>query len=364
MLTPKDFYGPVDQQNITADEFLTLAKNLGVDSQVLEAIVNNETRGEPSLPDGRPTILYEPYRFHFLTDGKFDSDPMVSVPKQSLSNYGAYGQHQYDRLEKAMSLNYDAALKSASWGFWQCMGANYPDLGYPTVEAFVEDFILGTSEQLKAFGKYLVGRKMVPLLQAKDWQGIANRFNGPGEAANNYAGKLKTYYDAHCNALSHGSIGPQVETVQKVLVQQGQPLKTDGLMGTVTVNAVKDFQSSKGLEPDGVVGVPTLTAMVASTSAKLDVIQPPLKSGRMVVATAGAGAGLGGIMSAIGSVADLGKAIMENHHEHLSATGTAAVNSNHGLAILAGGLGFALLVVSSYTALSKIMEWRHIKSAG
>jgi peptidoglycan hydrolase-like protein with peptidoglycan-binding domain len=57
-------------------------------------------------------------------------------------------------------------------------------------------------------------------------------------------------------ALKKGSKGPQVKEIQKAL-----GLKVDGQFGPGTEKAVKDFQKSKSINPNGIVDANTLKAI-------------------------------------------------------------------------------------------------------
>ena len=65
-------------------------------------------------------------------------------------------------------------------------------------------------------------------------------------------------------ATTTGSKGEDVRTVQDLLAVHGHPVTVDGLFGPVTANAVKAFQSSKGLTVDGVVGDQTWAKLVVT----------------------------------------------------------------------------------------------------
>ncbi|HEX3014527.1 MAG TPA: peptidoglycan-binding domain-containing protein [Methanobacterium sp.] len=65
-------------------------------------------------------------------------------------------------------------------------------------------------------------------------------------------------------SLHYGSSGHSVKLVQEVLMDLGYYLGSsgaDGYYGYYTANAVKSFQSSHGLYPDGIVGPCTLCAL-------------------------------------------------------------------------------------------------------
>ncbi len=65
-----------------------------------------------------------------------------------------------------------------------------------------------------------------------------------------------------CPTLRRGSTGPKVRELQTLLRNQGfDPGPIDGDFGPRTEAAVRNFQRSKGLVVDGIVGVATWTAL-------------------------------------------------------------------------------------------------------
>ena len=65
-----------------------------------------------------------------------------------------------------------------------------------------------------------------------------------------------------CPTLRRGSTGPDVRRLQQLLTSAGfSPGAIDGIFGARTEAAVIAFQTSKGLTPDGIVGVRTWTAL-------------------------------------------------------------------------------------------------------
>lgn len=65
-----------------------------------------------------------------------------------------------------------------------------------------------------------------------------------------------------CPELSNGSTGPAVRELQVLLRNAGfEPGPIDGIFGPRTQAAVIAFQRSKGLTPDGIVGILTWTAL-------------------------------------------------------------------------------------------------------
>lgn len=65
-----------------------------------------------------------------------------------------------------------------------------------------------------------------------------------------------------CPTLSIGSRGASVAQLQQLLISNGfSPGAVDGIFGSMTQSAVIAFQRSKGLVPDGIVGIMTWTAL-------------------------------------------------------------------------------------------------------
>src|SRR5690554_4137469 len=73
-----------------------------------------------------------------------------------------------------------------------------------------------------------------------------------------------------CPLLQQGSSGPAVRDLQTRLRNFGfDPGPIDGIFGSRTRAAVVDFQRSRGLVPDGLVGVLTWTALGVNCSAPI-----------------------------------------------------------------------------------------------
>ena len=60
---------------------------------------------------------------------------------------------------------------------------------------------------------------------------------------------------------NYQTVGGNVSQVQKLLNQNGYSLAEDGFWGSKTYNAVVNFQRSKGLVADGIVGYNTWKAL-------------------------------------------------------------------------------------------------------
>lgn len=251
---PLEFSGPATPMNDAAIE--QAAKSLGCPVAAVRAVLDVESRGG-FLPDGRPKILFERHYFCRLTGGKYNqSDPDISA-----SHWGGYKGKaaEYDRLQRAIKLDRDAALRSASWGAFQIMGDNYKACGFANVEAFVKAMVAGEPEQLDAFVNFVKKSFLDDELARLDWAGFARGYNGPAYKDNKYDVKLKAAYQYHMNGgarttsplpvLKMGDRGEDVKRIQAAL-----KIVMDGDFGPATKAAVVAFQRKQGLYPDGVVG--------------------------------------------------------------------------------------------------------------
>ena len=188
---------------ITDEKWVALAATLGVERAVLQAVAQVESGGSGFLATTppRPKILFEGHCFHRLTNGRFSAaHPTISFLRWTRQHYARTGLGEWARLEQAMALDRTAALQSASWGAFQIMGANHAQCGYSDVEAFVAAQHAGAEAQLEAFTRFISRRWYLEPLKARDWARFAQRYNGPGFAANKYDVKLQAAYAALAGA--------------------------------------------------------------------------------------------------------------------------------------------------------------------
>jgi hypothetical protein len=238
-----DFKGralPLDLDGIKAATEL-----LQVGIAELVAVGTVETKGFGFLPDRRPLILFERHIFSKRTGGKFDAThPDISNPKPG--GYGAGGAAQYDRLARALPLDRDAALCSASWGLGQVMGFNAQAAGFADAEQMVTAMMDSENAHLLAMAKFIShSQAAVTALRSHDWAGFAKIYNGPNFAINKYDVKLKAAFQGF-----EAGVFPDlnVRTAQAYLSYLGyHPGGVDGLIGPRTRSALNDFQEKNGL---------------------------------------------------------------------------------------------------------------------
>jgi hypothetical protein len=245
---------PIAEQDFAAIEQLT-----GAEPAAIWSILAVETAGCGFLPDRRPDILFERHYFSRLTGGKFDQiDPDVSNPVPG--GYGPAGAHQYDRLAAAITLDRQAALRSASWGIGQIMGDNFAAAGYAGVEAMVEDFVAGEGAQLRGMARFLKSGGLDIALRDKNWAQLARGYNGPDYAARHYDSNLASFYQRFADG---GMPDLAARAGQVWLRYAGFPLSADGQLGPATRRAVAAFQTQHQLPPSGEFDAPTMRMLSA-----------------------------------------------------------------------------------------------------
>lgn len=258
---------PCSALALSSTGFQSAVDSLGVDPATVWAMLSVETLGRGFLPDRRPQILFERHIFHGLTGGQWDqSNPDISNALPG--DYGPSGAAQYPRLGRAVALDQDAALKSASWGLGQVMGENFAVAGFADVGSMVTAMAASEDAQLAAVVGFITANRLDKALQNQDWAGYARGYNGASYAKNSYDTKLAQSYAT----LKAGTSVPDltVRTAQLYLLFLGyNPMGVDGQVGSHTLTALHNFQSANGQAlttgiDDGVVAA--LTAALPSAA--------------------------------------------------------------------------------------------------
>jgi hypothetical protein len=233
---------------------------LGAEREALWAVLAVETTGCGFSADRRPKILFERHVFSRLTGGRYDdSHPDISDP--SAGGYGPSGAHQYERLQSAMALDSEAALKSCSWGLGQIMGENHASAGFATVEEMVEAFVEAEDAQLAGMGAFIAGSPLKRALQTANWPTFARLYNGLSYAENHYDEHLRAFYRQY---RSSGTPNLSLRAAQVLLGYHGlDPGGIDGVLGPQTRAALISFQRASGLPQTGQPDTATLAALEA-----------------------------------------------------------------------------------------------------
>jgi hypothetical protein len=256
-----EFTGPATP--FTQGAIEAAAARIGCDIAAVNAVIDVESKGG-FLADTRPKILFERHLFHRLTGGAFDA----AHPDISSSTPGGYkgGAAEYARLDAAIALDREAALKSASWGAFQILGRNHDAAGFANVEDFCAAMCRSEDDQLGAFVGFVTANHLDDELRRQDWAGFARGYNGPDFRKNRYDDKMAAAFVLHAKGgprtaagsrtLKMGDAGADVANLQQRL-----GIAADGDFGPATRQAVMDFQGRHGLTADGIAGPRTLAAL-------------------------------------------------------------------------------------------------------
>lgn len=186
---------------ITSKQFEDAAAMLGVEVAAIKAVAEVESSGNGFLSTGEPVILFEPHVFWRQLKAKGinpdqvrnDTNKDILYPKWGDLPYGRPSE-QHGRLKRAVDINREAALQSASWGRFQIMGYHYKACGCDTLQDFINAMYKDEGEHLRLFCNYLKNSRLDVPLKRKDWTSFARGYNGAGFEKNNYHKKLNTAY--------------------------------------------------------------------------------------------------------------------------------------------------------------------------
>lgn len=172
-----------------------IGREIGVGEDEVHAILDVESAGSGFDKLGRPKMLFEPHIFwRELGPGAGRDKAAAQGLAYPRWKPGAYPKDSYPRLAKAMAIDEEAALRSASWGLGQIMGFNCKLAGYPTARAMVEAFCEDEEHHLRAMIRFITSAGLDDELRRHDWAGFARGYNGASFAKNGYDKKLAASY--------------------------------------------------------------------------------------------------------------------------------------------------------------------------
>jgi hypothetical protein len=175
---------------LTAADFARAAHLLGCNPAAIRAVAEIEAPGGGFLKDGRPKILFEAHIFSKYTGHRFDQDhPSISSRLWNRALYQG-GEAEHQRLARAVELDREAALLSASWGKFQLMGFNFQKCGFALLQDFINAMYRSEAEHLTAFCHFVKARGLDDELRRLDFDAFALGFNGPRYAELGYHERL------------------------------------------------------------------------------------------------------------------------------------------------------------------------------
>lgn len=165
---------------LTEADFAAAAETLDCPVQAIKAVTLVEAPKGGFNPDGSVATLFEAHQFSKRTGGVYDyTHSHLSSKKWDRSLYGKTWEAEKDRLNQAILLDREQALKSASWGKFQIMGFNHRLAGFDNVEDFVSAMHISEREHLMAFVAFIEHAGLGKYLRRQDWTNFALAYNGP-----------------------------------------------------------------------------------------------------------------------------------------------------------------------------------------
>ena len=171
----------------------------GVELNALRAVLQVEAPRGGFNPDGTPVTLFEGHKFSRWTGGIWDAKyPTISYPSWTKKFYGHTWQAEQSRLQAAMRLDREAAIKSTSWGKPQILGENWKLCDCMDLQEFVNQMYESEESQISLFINFLDSTNLIKALKTKNWAAFARGYNGPAYKENKYDEKLASAYE-HLN---------------------------------------------------------------------------------------------------------------------------------------------------------------------
>lgn len=189
--------------SLTNERIAEIARQHSINPASLLAVKLVESGiGGGFLPSKRCKILFEGHKFYEELKRKGNKNlpqllkvaPDIVYTTWNRAKYKG-GELEWARLEKAIAIDREAALKSASWGLFQIMGSNYAACKCRNVEEFVALNCESEDNQLELLINFLNTTGIIKYLNTRQWSEFARRYNGPGYKQNKYDTKLQVAYN-------------------------------------------------------------------------------------------------------------------------------------------------------------------------
>jgi hypothetical protein len=181
---------------ISEYQYQIAAKSIGCKVAAIKSVDKVEASGNGFLSNGDVKILFEPHVFwRELVARGIDPNKHLAGNNDILYQRwktGSYGSSnsQWSRMDRAIAIDKEAALKSASYGRFQIMGNNYKACGFNCVHEFVDALKISEYAHLLAFISFVKANRLDRHLITENWAMFASGYNGSGYKQNRYDVKL------------------------------------------------------------------------------------------------------------------------------------------------------------------------------
>lgn len=197
---PDDYaYNP---DRLNEDDYREIAEKMGVEIAAIKAVVDIEagTEHKGFWTSEKPLINFDlsiynriaPRHGVNLSQARKTSPEIFSAPDRN--KYGSYQAAQQARLDAAIEIDEESALKSTFWGMFQIGGFNYARCGIDSVQEFVKIMSRSERDQLELFAEFCNRNNLTKYIRNKDWAGFSYRYNGPGYKSRRYDSRMAAAY--------------------------------------------------------------------------------------------------------------------------------------------------------------------------
>lgn len=173
-----------------------VAHDIGVEPRMLRAIVKIEAPRGPLDAQGRVTALYEPHIAYRMSNSSTRS--RLVAAKIAYAKWGLikYPKSSYDRIDMCSKIaSEELAADATSWGMGQIMGFNAQSCGYLDAVSMVKAFAADAENQVAGMGAYILNNSaLLRAIIRRDFDAIAEYWNGAAYRKHNYQGRLKSAY--------------------------------------------------------------------------------------------------------------------------------------------------------------------------
>ncbi len=244
-----------------------LADTVNLSVAHLRTVVDVETDGHGFDLKGRIEFLFEPHVFYRLIKG--DKDKLAAAIKAGCAYPAWKGPGSYPKTTdlrwalymKAVAIDEDKAIRSASWGLGQIgIDMEYREAGYDSPQDMIEHLRDSEYNQILGMVRLFRARNLDQYLREEKWETFARLYNGAAYKKNNYHTKLASAYKRWVERLGSarpveddgvlriGSKGEMVRTLQRLLNAKGYHCRIDADFGPGTRQAVLGWKACNHID--------------------------------------------------------------------------------------------------------------------
>ena len=180
------------------------AEGMGLTFAHLRAIMEVEANGAGFFTDPKqagvqiPKVQYEPHVMYQrlvknISQAKADAAAREypTLVSKKPGSYQSLSAENADMDRAAKEIDRVSAFEASSWGSGQIMGYWWKDIGFASIQAFVNAQYTDEG-QLDTLCRFLKANPAIILAaKAQNWAEVARRYNGPNYAQNRYDTKLR-----------------------------------------------------------------------------------------------------------------------------------------------------------------------------